>query len=138
MTVTPADQVAIEALVHRHAFLIDHGRASHVAELYTHDARLYGIGPDKIGRAAIAEWAAAREAMTARQSRHVQTNILLERAEDGHVRGTVVLTLYRHDGQGPRSAAPILIGEYHDLLSREPDGAWRFVERRLVTLFGDA
>ena len=53
-------------------------------------------------------------------------------------RGWVVLTLYRHDGSGEGSAAPLLIAEYADRYAREPDGTWLFAERRLAVLFGAA
>ncbi len=135
-TLAPDDRLAIEQLIHRHAWLIDHGRASEIEALFTEDAVLKGIGPDKIGRAAIGDWARQREAMRERRSRHVQTNLLIEAAGVGKAQGTVVLTLYRHDGEGEGSPAPLLIGEYADLYRREADGAWRFAERQLTTLFG--
>ena len=134
--VSVADQQAIERLVHEHAWLIDHGQASQVADLFTEDGRLFGAGPDKVGRAAIAAWADQRQAMAERRSRHVQTNVRLGQAPGGTVRGTVVLTLYRHDGPGPGSLVPLLVGEYDDTYAKGADGQWRFAERRLTILFG--
>ncbi len=135
-TVEPAIRHAIEVLVQEHAWLIDHGQARRVTDLFAEDGRLLGIGPDKVGRAAIADWAGQREDMQDRRSRHVQTNLRLERRPDGRVGGTVVLTLYRHDGPGAGSAAPLLVAEYQDIYQRGPDGVWRFAERRLSVLFG--
>ncbi len=133
----PAEtRLAIEALVHEHAWLIDHGHASQVAALYTEDARMLGVGPEKVGREAIAAWAQDRETMTQRRSRHVQTNLRLEAVSPAEVRGTVVLTLYRHDGDGPGSGAPLLIGEYQDVYQQGGDGQWRFSHRGLAVLFG--
>lgn len=134
----PQDRLAIEQLIQRHAWLIDHGEADKVGELFTVDAALHGIGPDKAGRAAIAEWGRQRAAMSERRSRHVQSNILIEPTGPDTARGWVVLTLYRHDGPGEGSAAPLLIAEYADRYTREPDGSWRFAERRLAVLFGAA
>lgn len=134
--IDPADHQAIERLVHEHAWLIDHGQAGRVADLFTEDGRLLGVGPDKVGRAAVAAWADQREAMTDRRSRHVQTNLRLGPAPGGTVRGTVVLTLYRHDGPEPGSPAPLLVGEYDDAYAKGADGQWRFAERRLTVLFG--
>ena len=126
---------AIEQLVHEHAWLIDHGQAGAVPDLYTDDALLLGIGEEKAGRAAIAAWAEARQAMTERQSRHMQTNLRLARRGDGRIEGTVLLTLYRHDGPGPAAPAPLLVGEYADVYAKGADDKWRFAERRLTTLF---
>lgn len=137
-TLAAAVRSAIEELVQEHAWLIDQGEAQRVPDLYTEDARLLGIGPDKVGRAAIQAWADQRAALTDRRSRHVQTNLRLETMSDERVRGTVVLTLYRHDGEGRGSAAPLLVGEYADTYHKGSDGLWRFAERRLSVLFGAA
>jgi hypothetical protein len=134
----PTDRAAIEDLVHRHAWLIDHGQADRVGDLFIEDGALYGAGPDKHGRAAIAAWGAQRAAMHQRRSRHVHGNILIEPLEADAARGWTILTLYRHDGPGEASSSPLLVAEYADLYRREPDGVWRFAERRLSVLFGSA
>ena len=140
----PADEVldpdvrlAIEALIHEHAWLIDHGQADRVMDLYTDDASLLGIGADKIGRDAIAQWAVERAALTNRCSRHAQSNIRLVSAGPGQVRGTVLLTLYRFDGPGPGRPLPMLVAEYDDHYRHCSDGSWRFAHRRLTTLFAN-
>lgn len=127
---------AIEQLVAEHAWLIDHGQADRVAALFTEDARLLGIGPDKVGQAAIQAWAAERAAMTGRRSRHVQSNLRLVAVSAVECRGTVVLTLYRHDGPGKAEPAPLMVAEYDDTYRKREDGVWRFAERRLSVLFG--
>lgn len=132
----PADRHAVEQLVHDHAWLIDHGHADQVARLYTADAHMVGFGPDKAGHAAITEWADQRAAMTQRRSRHVQSNIRLHLVAPDRVVGTMVLTLYRHDGAGPASAAALLIADCDDAYQRGTDGLWRFAERRLTVIFG--
>ncbi|MBS7707763.1 nuclear transport factor 2 family protein [Chelatococcus asaccharovorans] len=134
----PEDRAAIEELIQRHAWLIDHGEANRIGELFTQDATLHGVGACKVGRAAIAAWGAERAAMRGRRSRHVHSNILIEPVSPDAARGWLVLTLYRHDGPGLGSAAPLLICEYADRYRKEPDGAWRFAERRLAMLFGEA
>jgi len=135
---SPQDRLAIEELIQRHAWLIDHGEADKVGELFAEDAALYGVGPDKIGRAAIAEWGRQRAAMSERRSRHVQSNILTDAIGSDTARGWVVLTLYRHDGPGQGSATPLLVAEYADRYAKGPHGSWLFAERRLTVLFGAA
>ncbi len=135
-SVDPATCQAIEHLVAEHAWLIDHDQAGRVAALFTGDGRLLGIGPDRVGQAEIQAWASEREAMTGRRSRHVQTNLRLVPVSKTEWRGTVVLTLYRHDGPGKAEPAPLLVAEYDDTYRRDSDGAWRFAERRLSVLFG--
>ena len=127
---------AIDRLVTEHAWLIDHGQAARVAALYTDDARVLGIGPDKIGMAAIQAWADERAAMTGRRSRHVQSGLRLVPVSEEECRGSLVLTLYRHDGPGKADTAPLLVADYDDVYRRGADGAWRFAERRLSVIFG--
>ena len=76
--------------------------------------------------------------MQERRSRHSQTNIRLDPLASDRIAGTVLLTLYRHDGEGPGSAAPVLVGEYADVYVRHVDDRWRFQERELTILFGRA
>ena len=66
--IEPSTRQAIEALIYEHAWLIDHGQADRLPGLYTEDARVLGIGPDKVGQQAITEWAGQRAAMTERCS----------------------------------------------------------------------
>lgn len=138
LVLAQGDRLAIERLIQRHAWLIDHGAADRVGDLFAEDAVLYGVGIDKIGREAIAEWGRQRAAMTERRSRHLHSNILIEPVAPDAARGWVGLTLYRHDGPGEGSATPLLIAEYTDRYARAPDGTWLFRERRLAVLFGAA
>lgn len=132
----PNVRQAIEALIHEYAWLVDHGQADRVPDLYTQDGRLLGVGPDKVGREAIAEWATQRAAMTQRRSRHVHSNIRLRSVSPGVVHATTILTLYRHDGEETGAAVPFMIGEFEDVFQRGADTGWRFAERRLHGVFG--
>ena len=67
-------RMAIEELVAEHAWLIDHGRAGELPDLYTPNGRLLGVGDPLEGRAAITAWRARRAAMRGRTSRHVCGN----------------------------------------------------------------
>ena len=108
-----------------------------MAALYTEDARVPGIGPDKVGQAASRAWATERrEAMAERRSRHVHGNLRLAAVSPGECRGTVVPTLCRHDGPGRADPAPFMVAEHDDAYRKGPDNAWRFAERRLLVLFG--
>ena len=132
----PGVRDAIAALVAEHSWMIDHGQADRVPELFTEDGRLFGGGPDLIGLDAIRAWSVRRAAMRERTSRHVCTNLRLTRVSDDEVRGTGILTLYRRDGPGPGDATPLLVGDYDDIYRRGADGTWRFAERRITPTFG--
>ena len=135
-SVSPATRQAIEQLVAEHAWLIDHGQAERIAALYAEDARVLGIGPDKVGQAAIRVWAEERAAMTGRRSRHVQSNLRLVAVSPDECRGTLALTVYRHDGEGRADPVPFAVADYDDIYVRGTDDVWRFAERRLSIVFG--
>ncbi len=128
-------RTAIAGLVAEYVWLIDHGAADRVASLFTEEGRLLGLGEDIVGRAAIAAWGERRAAMRERTTRHVCTNLRLTHESPGRVRGTVLLTVYRHDGPPPRPATPFMVGDFEDIYERGQDGSWRIAERRLVPAF---
>ena len=132
---SPDARHAIGDLVVEHSWLIDHGYADSVPELYTDDASLLGIGEDLVGRDAIAEWSRRRVAMRDRTSRHVCTNLRLTATAPDRAAGTVLLTLYRHDGEAAGPPLPLLVGEFDDRYERGADGRWRFAERRFSSVF---
>lgn len=128
---------AIEDLIADHAWVLDHGDPTDLPDLYTDDGRLLGVGPPLDGRAALVGWAQRRAALTGRVSRHVHTNIRLERLEEDRVRGQLVTLLYRHDGPGDGPSWPMLVLDYHDVYARQADGRWLFAERTVTRVFTD-
>ena len=131
----PGVRDAIAALVAEHSWLIDHGEADRIAELFTEDGQMFGVGPDLIGLDAIRAWSVTRAAMHERTSRHVCTNLRLQQISDDEVHGTVILTVYRRDGPGPGKATPLLVGDYDDIYRRVADETWRFARRRVTLAF---
>jgi hypothetical protein len=126
-----ADHQEIIALVHQHAWLQDGPDTERLAELYLEDGRLYGIGPERKGRAAIAEYGRKRAALKGRTARHVVSNHRLWPLEDGRIGGHLIVTLYRHDGDGPWTPEVCAIADAHDIYGRYKDGHWKLAERRL-------
>ena len=131
------DQIerACERLMYRYCQLMDHGKAVEAAELFSDDAECTILpGNTMRGRAAIAEGFAARQALTGRMSKHVCSTPLIDVIDEDNARGTVYLTLYRHDGEPGRSTSPlsgpVLVGEYRDQYTRTDEG-WRIKKRAL-------
>ena len=128
-------RASIEDLIAEHAWLIDHGKANELPDLYTDDGRMLGVGEDLVGRQAIAAWSERRAAMRERTSRHVCGNIRLSPETADRIRGTVVLTVYRRDGAIAGTTLPLMVGDYEDIYVRCADARWRFAERRIVAAF---
>jgi uncharacterized protein (TIGR02246 family) len=124
----------IEALVIEHAYLLDHHQSDKLADLYTEDGKMHGIGPTQAGRAALLEYGKKRAQMKERQARHVCSNIRL--VEDGpdRIRGSLVITLFRHDGKEMGTADPVAVADANDVYVKK-DGRWRIAERKLSLAF---
>ena len=127
-----------ERLVTLYCHHVDHGEAAKIADLFSQDGVWAGPGVRMQGKEQLRKGFGAREANTARMSRHVCNNLLLQVIDDDHAEGTVYLTLYRHDGEEGRRVSPlegpVLVGEYRDRFVRTEEG-WRFEERRIFTSF---
>ena len=129
-------RLEIEALNAEFAYLIDHGRNSEVAGLFTEDG-VYGrsTGERSTGRAAIAESYRQRVAHGPRTARHLFSNLRLQMEGERRARGTVILTLFAEDGLPPLPADPMLVADYDDIYELCADGRWRYRERIITGLF---
>lgn len=128
-----------ERLIYGYCHLVDHGEAAKVADMFTEDGVWASAEVSRDGRAAVATAFQARQANTARMSRHVCSTPLIEVIDADTARGVTYIQLYRHDGKPGRRVSPLadlpeVVGEYHDVFARTPDG-WRFKRREFVTAF---
>lgn len=127
-------KVAITELITRYAALNDAGDWDALAGLYTEDARMNRpTAPDVFvqGRTAILETFKARPP---RATRHVVANVLVTLEGNARASASSQILLFTGEGAGRdrlpvQSAAPPLVGTYHDILVNTRDG-WRFAERR--------
>lgn len=123
----------IEALSIEYAWLIDHGRADEVAELFTSDAIL-DTGEQSAGIVAIRETLDKRAALDIR-SQHVVSNVRLVAEAADRIRGTVAMTVYRRAGDQVGEAESVIVAESDDVYQRDAQGRWLFAQRRLVPRF---
>ena len=127
-------RVAIEALAVEYFYLLDHGQADKLADLYTDDAVLdRGDGQVLVGRAAIAKYYASRS--TKNITRHVTTNLRLVFETDNRVRG--IRTFTHYSGPAAEQAPPAIpsVAEYEEVFVRGADRQWRFASRKITSLF---
>lgn len=133
--IDPQTRAEIEALVVEHAWLIDHHQSEKLADLYTEDGRLLGVGPDRIGREAILAYGRDRAKMTKRTARHVITNLRLVKDGPKRIRGTNIVTLFRSDGDTIGHPDPIGVADCYETYVQGDDGRWRIAERKVVIVF---
>lgn len=130
-----ADRAAIERLTIEYAYLLDHGRATELAALFTPDAVFETLDFRAVGREAIAAYY-ARRAADPRTTRHITTNLRLVFETPDRALGTRIILYYRGDGAGPPfPARPAAVGEYSERFERGADGRWRFASRVNRLLF---
>lgn len=131
----PAIRCEIEALIFEHAWMLDHHQSNQLADLYTDDGRLTGIGPDRVGHEAIASYGSDRAKMTERKARHVCTNIRLLKDGPKRIRSLCTITLFRSDGDEMGTADPVALADAEDVFVLCDDDRWRFESRHLILTF---
>ena len=129
----------IQKLKHTYWHYNDTGlRGDDIADLFTEDGVWTSPELTMDGREEIEKGMGQRQANTARMSRHVCNNLLVDVIDEDHAEGTVYLTLYRHDGEPGRQTSPlpgaVMVGEYRDRFVRTPDG-WRIAHREIGVSF---
>lgn len=126
----------LETLVTEHAWLQDNNsEAEQLADLYVEDGWLHGIEPDVKGRAAFLEYGRRRTKISGRRARHVCSNLRLIPLADGQISGQLIITLYRHVGEGIGPAEPCAVADAFDTYAKDKNGKWKIAERRLALAF---
>ena len=128
------DRLACRELIDRSVQCVDDGDARAFADLFADDAVLVRPNGQSLdGRAAIFEAYAARP--PDRITRHLVTNVVFEASGPARLAARSYVLLWTgsaRDEAGP-SGRPadsrLLVGEFADELTRQPDGQWR-IQRR--------
>lgn len=125
-------RTAIDALVTEFSFLIDHGEAARVPELFTEDGAFESPMTSLSGREAITA-AMAQRAKADYSTRHAITNLRLQPESPDRIRGNVLLTMYRWANSDPDPQPhPIALVEYEDVYQQVSDGGWLFASRKAL------
>lgn len=131
---TAEDRAAVEDLLTEFASRIDHGRAADVADLFTRDGRIVTPQFTLDGRDAIRAQFTERAKDGGRVSRHMWSNLRLNRIGDNRIESQCVVQTYIGSGTPPVVPQDVIVGDSLDIIAKE-NGVWRFAERRLVIAF---
>jgi len=126
------DRSAIEALLSEFYWRLDHPGSGTVADLFTEAGTIVTPRFELAGRAAIAQWFAARAQRT---TRHRWSNLRLTRAADRSVAVDAYLSTAAAPASAASAAAEVMISETHDIVVRDEEGAWQFAARKLSVVF---
>jgi hypothetical protein len=125
-------RILVERLVTEFSFLIDHGQAIDVPALFTEDGSFESPIATLNGRKAIAS-AMAQRMQADYMTRHVTSNLRLQRESADQILGTVLLTMYRWTPGDPDAKPnPIALLEYEDVYRLCSDSEWRFAARKAL------
>lgn len=131
---------ACARLSHRYALLVDRGRASEIADLFTPDGLFATPEMQLTGREEIRETLAHRQRLTRLRTVHQLSGVLVEVTGPTTARGWVTLCLYRRFADTDTGAAtdtqPALLGHYEDSYV-DLDGEWLIRSRHQHVSFRD-
>jgi ketosteroid isomerase-like protein len=137
LALSQEDRFSVVDIIHKFYLLVDSGRASETASLFTADAELtFGPGSPKPGTINGEEIAAAmrdRERLADVTTRHVISNIALSSGEEARIGAHYLITLFRADG-GPRTTLPAFVADVDEAFLNTPEG-WKIAERTITPVF---
>jgi hypothetical protein len=131
------DRFSLLDLIHQFYRLVDGGRASETAVLFSANGSLtFGVGSPKPGTISGAEIALAmrdRERLTDVTARHVISNVVFAQESDGKFSAHYLMTLFRADA-GPRTTVPAFVADIDEIFARTEDG-FRIFTRIITPVF---
>jgi len=127
----------IGQLVAEFAYRVDVLGGVTVAEMFCEDGYYESDGQRSTGRAAIRAAYELRADRGPRTSRHLFTNLRIFHDDGGGFRGTSIMLLFAHDGNGVHPAQPILVADVDDEYVLSEAGEPEIRSRRLTTVFVD-
>ncbi|MDS0858655.1 nuclear transport factor 2 family protein [Burkholderia pseudomultivorans] len=124
-----SDLACIERLLSDFAWYADRGNGTELAQLFVADGVLHVGGREFTGRVAIAEDCETRARDPLRKTRHVWSNLRVERSDTASASLTAVQLTFEQ--RGDDAPAELRISDLHDDVCKDADGAWRF-RRRVI------
>lgn len=106
--------VAIHQLISEFAYSIDIENGARTAEFFTEQGWYESDSRRSTGREAIRQAYERRAARGVRTSRHIFTNVRVERVRDSTYRGNSILLLFAEDGHPPLLPIPLLVADVVD------------------------
>lgn len=137
INVAPEDWIAIQELISAYTYACDEDDFDSLADCYTHDAVIDLESEPRAdhsirGRDSIVAYQRERVLRRTDIMRHLMSNpIVVSSAGDTINLKTTMTFLSTTSNGGLPSTSLVFVGVYHDVVRREDDGRWRFVERKL-------
>lgn len=125
----PKDILAIERLLTDFASFADRGDGAALGDLFLEEAVLTVGGRDLHGPDQIADDCRRRFTDPHRKTRHLWTNLRVERADDALIAATASQLTFEQSTPG--LPVQLRINDLHDEFRKDTGGRWRFARRRI-------
>jgi ketosteroid isomerase-like protein len=129
MSTDPTDVLAIERLLTDFAWFADRGDGAALGDLFLAEAILTVGGRDLRGPAQIAEDCRRRFTDPHRKTRHLWTNLRVERGGNESVATSALQLTFEQSTPG--LPVQLRVNDLHDEFRRDTGGRWRFARRRI-------
>ena len=131
-----ADHIAINEVINRFFWCLDHGNSERVGDLFTATAKL-DLGrpgaPSVHGRDAIVEDVRNRPAV--RLTRHLVTGVLIDAVDADHAHVGVVNAVFAGPNDDSKIREEIGMSDTALVMVKEGDGKWRFEDMKRTVIF---
>lgn len=135
--VNEVDRCQVTDTIYRYFWLVDHGHADQIPDLFTPVGRLtFGDRAPMSGTLTATEIAAAMVARSKQShvtTRHVVSNIMLRSRDEETIEAYSLLTLYRSEDLS-RDSYPTSIADVEDVFLRVR-GGWQIAQRTISPVF---
>lgn len=126
---TPTDILEIQRLLTDFALFADRGDGAALGELFLDEAILTVGGRDLHGPRQIADDCHRRFTDPHRKTRHLWTNLRVERADNTLIATTALQLTFEQSTPGV--PVQLRVNDLHDELRKDAGGRWRFSRRRI-------
>jgi uncharacterized protein (TIGR02246 family) len=122
-----SDQLMIERLLSDFAWFADRGDGASLCELFMPDGVLKVSGNELRGRVQISEDCIARFRTAQRKTRHVWSNLRIDRIDGDTAASFAIQLTFEQNGAG--QATQLRVNDLVDEFQRDASGAWKIIRR---------
>jgi ketosteroid isomerase-like protein len=121
------DRLMIERLLSDFAWFADRGDGASMSQLFIPDAVLLVSGKELRGRAQIADDCVQRSLIPNRKTRHVWSNLRIERMDRDTAASFAIQLTFEQTGAG--LPTQMRVNDLLDEFQRDPSGSWKIARR---------
>jgi hypothetical protein len=132
----PAALARIRDLLTDFAWFADQGDGEGLSRLFLPEGVLHVGGQEHVGREQIGRDCVRRAAVPGRKTRHLWSNLRVERADADWVATTALQLTFEQVGPEAPGSTQLRVNDVFDIFTRDLSGDWRFAKRRIERAMG--